>query len=112
MAIDNDTGADKLTEKQKVAHQIIQQAVEGDVQSIYFNGFTNTIGVGDVLVVLQKNGKPVAVLNCSYTVAKTLAIKLGQGISFLEDKTNQKMLTTDQVEQCVSVEKKDDTTGE
>lgn len=59
------------------------------------------MGLGDVMIVLQRNGKPIAVLNASFTVAKSLAIKLGEAINFLEEKTKQRMLTTDQVAQLV-----------
>jgi hypothetical protein len=93
-------------ERSKIGQQIYEDAVKSNVETIYFNGFTTALGNGDITVVLQKNGKPIALLNASYTVAKTLSIKLGELVSFLEDKTNQKMLTTDQVQECVSGEKK------
>src|SRR3989304_6622316 len=85
--------------------KIIEKAVEDNIETIYFNGFTNALGVGDVVILLQKNSKSVAILNTSYTVAKTLAIKLGEMISFLEDKTSQKMLTTDQITKFTTEEK-------
>lgn len=102
MAIDTNKKSAKDYEK------IIEEAISNNVETIYFNGFVNTLGIGDVMLLLQRNGKPVAILNASYTVAKTLAIKLGESISFLESKVNQKMLTTDQIKECVAGEKKDD----
>lgn len=70
-----------------------------DIPNIYFNGFTNTIGLGDIVISIERNGKPVAVLNASYTVAKTLALKLNGLIQNLENTTGNKIMTTDDVEQ-------------
>lgn len=73
---------------------IIEQAINSDVPKIYFNGFGNALGSGDVVIVLQCNNKPVAVLNASYTVTKTLAIKLAELISNLERETGNTIMTT------------------
>lgn len=96
-----------MKKDEQALKKIIEQAVQSDIENVYFNGFTNSIGVGDIIILLQRNGKPVKLLNVSYTVAKTLAIKLLESINFFEDKTNQKMLTTDQVESCFGMGDKD-----
>jgi len=96
-------------EKRKVAAKILQEAAQNNVDTLYFNGFATGLGFGDITIVLQRNQKSVLVLNASYTIAKTLAIKLGELVSFLEEKTNQKMLTTDQVHECVAGEEKSGT---
>lgn len=69
------------------------------VPKIYANGFANAVGQGDTITVLQQNGTPVAVLNLSYTVAKTLALKLGDLIKKLEADTGNTIMTTDE---CMS----------
>ncbi len=75
----------------------VRDAYKTTEQSIYFNGFVNAIGIGDVTIVLERNGKAVAVLNTSYTVAKTLAEKLGGLIKNLEEASGKEIMTTDNV---------------
>ena len=68
-----------------------------DIPRLYFNGFSSTLGTGDVVIVLSRNGEPVAILNASYTLAKTLAEKLGGLIAVLESQTGADIMTTDVV---------------
>jgi hypothetical protein len=72
-------------------------AMKANIPSFYFNGFANSIGTGDVSLVLTLDAKPVLTLNASYTVAKTLAIKLAQIIQILENTTGQSIMTVDQI---------------
>jgi hypothetical protein len=77
----------------------IARSVSGEhVPQIYFNGFVIGLTAGDVTIVLERNGVPVATLNASYTVAKTIAVKLGLTMSDFESKTGRSMLITDEVE--------------
>lgn len=73
-------------------------ALAGNVPQVYFNGFVNALGTADLVAVLERNGQPVAVLNMSYTTAKTLARLLAQTIAQLEERTGRDMLTTQDVE--------------
>lgn len=76
--------------------EIMNSAItDPNVPKIYANGFATGVGNGDTLIVLQQNSRPVAVLNLSFTVAKTLALKLGNVIKGVEDKANTVILTTD-----------------
>ena len=75
----------------------IELAITGECPKIYANGFAAALGIGDVVVSFQKNGQPEAVLNLSFTVAKTLSVKLGQMVSDLERDTGQIIMTTDEV---------------
>lgn len=86
---------------QQDATKRIEQALESGSQEIYFNGFANSLGLGDVLISLERNGKPVAILNTSYTVAKTLAIKLNDLIRTLENNTDTSIMTTDKIASSV-----------
>jgi len=72
-----------------------------EIPHIYFNGFVSTIGPGDVLIVLEQNNKPVATINTSYTVAKTMVAKLNGLINSLEVKTGNKIMTTDHIDQAM-----------
>jgi hypothetical protein len=85
----------------------LRNALESaDVPVFYVNGFVNTMTSGDVLTVLERNGRPVAVLNMSFTVAKTLSVGLGNTIAQLEEKAGQSMLTTQEVGKALEREDK------
>jgi hypothetical protein len=43
----------------------------------------------------------VGVLNLSFTLAKTLALSLGQTVADLEAKTQQQIMTTFEIEQLI-----------
>jgi len=77
--------------------QRITQGIKSEVEKIYFNGFALSIGTGDVIMVLERNQETVAVLNASYTVAKTLSIKLNGIIKKLEGATENTIMTTDHI---------------
>lgn len=59
-----------------------------EVPKVYCNGFVNAVGPGDITTMLLRNDRPVAVLNMSFTVAKTLAEMLGRAIADLEQDAN------------------------
>jgi len=88
-----------MTQRKKpdkdVMDQINEAIKDPNVPKIYSNGFLNAAGQGDTLILLLQNGKPVAVLNLSYTVAKTLALKLGQLIKNTEASAGTTILTTE-----------------
>ncbi|CAN2533045.1 hypothetical+protein [Methylocapsa aurea] len=76
-------------------------AKEAGVPEIYFNGFATAIGLGDIYVVLERNGSPVAAFNASYTVAKTLSASLAKAIAQLEEITGKEMLMTHDLERAL-----------
>jgi len=78
--------------------QLAQAIGMEGIPRIYFNGFAMGIGTGDTIIVLKNGEKPVAILNASYTVAKTLVQKLGAGISTLEEVSGNSIMTTDEVQ--------------
>jgi len=88
--------------KKQSVEERIEAGIKADIPNIYFNGFTNTVGSGDVLIVLESNGKPVATLNTSFTVAKTLVAKLNATLQHLETATKNKIMTTDDVQGALS----------
>ena len=57
----------------QLSQQRMQNALSSDAPRIYLNGFGITATLGDIMILLEANGKPVGVLNMSYTVATTLA---------------------------------------
>ncbi|PZV81480.1 hypothetical protein CLV31_11011 [Algoriphagus aquaeductus] len=91
-----------LTKAQNQAaalNQLINLALESEsIPKIYCNGFTNAVGNSDVMLVLQQNGKPAGVVNMSFTIAKTLSQSLKEIIDSIEQKSNQSIMTTYEVE--------------
>ena len=73
-----------------------------DVPKIYANGFSVGLSNADVIVILQRFGQnPVAVVNLSYTLAKTLAQRLGRLVSEFERVNGeQDILTTDRIDEA------------
>lgn len=92
-----------MTEDQSAITAKEFEALVGvDVPSFYFNGFQNGAGNSDVTSVLQKNGRPVCVLNMSFTTAKTLSVLLGQLIAQIEAETGQEIMTTHRIGAAMS----------
>ena len=96
--------------KKELSYQArIEQALDNaEIPKLHFNGFVNSMGVGDVLMVLENNRKPVATLNASYTVIKTFANSLNRLIENLESKSERMIMTTNEVEKYMSEDKKNE----
>jgi hypothetical protein len=75
----------------------IDATLKSGVPKLYFNGFSIALTSGDITTSLELNGVPVALLSMSYTVAKTLSVKLGNVIATFEAASGREMLTTDEV---------------
>ncbi len=86
-----------------------KKALDTDIPQIYSNGFSIFLGTGDVNILLSKMGHNVATISFSFTLAKTLAEKLGGAIKTLENKTGNTIMTTDDIEKSLTPDKKDDT---
>ena len=80
-------------------NELVEIAIDDkDIPHIYCNGFTNVLGGGDIMLVLQQNQRPQATINLSFSLAKTLSVKLGQMIKLLENKTGNRIMTTDEIQ--------------
>lgn len=78
----------------------VKEALESEeVMKIYANGFANFFTNSDIGIVFTRNNKPIALLNVSLTLAKTLVEKLGQMIHDFEKNTDIKILTTKDIEE-------------
>ena len=67
-------------------------------KSLYFNGFGIAVGLGDIPITISRNGIPVLTLNCSYSVAKTLAVALSECIANFEKAAKHDIMTVQQVQ--------------
>ena len=74
-----------------------------EIPKLYANSFSVALTNADIIIVLQRFGqRPVAVVNMSYTLAKTLAQRLGALVSKFEmDIARQNILTTDRIDEAV-----------
>ncbi len=94
------TNTNKESEKDEQLQNLVQKALlEDGVPNIYTNGFINGLGLGDAYLVLQTNGKTVAVVNMSLATLKTLARSLAIMVQETEDKLKQEILTINQFQE-------------
>jgi hypothetical protein len=87
------------TPPQAIIDQVKLAINDDSLPQIYFNGFSIATTSGDAILVLKLNEKPIAVLNTSYTLAKTLLVKMGGVLTKYESSTQETILTTDEVQE-------------
>jgi len=75
-----------------------------ELPKTYANGFQVVMSNSDVSLLLIQNNVPVAVVNMSYTVAKTLSKKVGELIEKLETRSGQPIMTTDDIHKYLKEE--------
>ena len=91
-----------ISQKDQLNSTVTSILRSGDISHLYANGFITALGNGDVVLILQRNAAPVAVINLSYTVAKTLVQKLGQIIEDFEKNAEHKIMTTEVVDKALA----------
>lgn len=69
------------------------------IVKLYANGFSIVMSNSDVSILLTHNNAPAAVLNLSYTTAKSLFEKVSESIKVLEKKSGQPIMTSDDIGQ-------------
>lgn len=80
--------------------QVLQAAVaDTSIPRTYANGFALGLTNADITIVLQRNGQPVTVLNLSYTLAKTLAQRVGRLVAELEERIGNPLVTTEKIDE-------------
>ena len=65
------------------------------VQQIYINGFQIGLSNADFSFLGLLDNQPNVKINLSYTVAKTLVVKMSEMVSKLEKSTGREIMTTD-----------------
>jgi len=73
-----------MPQKTPTLAERIKTAQDADVPNIYFNASVHSLSATDVMLVLEKDGKPVAVLNTSWIQAKSLVKSLNDLLQRLE----------------------------
>jgi hypothetical protein len=79
---------------------IINPALEVNLPKIYFNGFKAGAGNADVVTILELNGRPIAILNSSFTLTKTLAQQLTTLVESIEKDSGNPIMTTSVVDEA------------
>jgi hypothetical protein len=68
----------------------------------YFNGYAVAWSPTDITIILLLNNQPIATLQTSPTIAKTLTKVMEGLIQDYENRTGQKVLTLDEVTSALS----------
>lgn len=91
-----------MEEKNQHAMERIKRGMESTTAPhLYLNSFTICLGLGDIVLVLEKNNQVEATLNISFTLAKSLVEKLNGTIQQLELKTGNKIMSVDTIEKAL-----------
>ena len=72
---------------------VFSDAYAADVPELYFNGFANILSTVDIATVLQRNGRPVAVLNMAVPIAKAYANYLLELVAANDEAAGQSLGT-------------------
>jgi hypothetical protein len=99
---------DKATPTDETAAEQLQRIVEAafaEMPNLYTNGFVNGLGLTDCYLVLQVNGRSLAVVNMSVSVAKTLGQSLLAMVESYEQQSGQTVATLDELQQRSQEEK-------
>ncbi|MDP2644200.1 MAG: hypothetical protein Q8P24_04625 [Desulfobacterales bacterium] len=85
-------------EQPDIRLQIESAINDPELPKVYSNSFSCALGFGDTVILFKNGSKPVALLNMSFTTAKTLAIKIQDLIARLENTSGNKIMTTGEIE--------------
>jgi hypothetical protein len=94
--------AQKTTQPDEAPADQLQRIVEAafaEVPNLYTNGFVNGLGLTDSYLVLQANGRSLAVVNMSVSVAKTLGQSLLAMVESYEQQSGQTVATIDELQE-------------
>lgn len=83
----------------------VEAANRAEIPHLYFSGFMCSLSNADVILVGERAGVPVATVNLSFTIAKTLAASLANVVSTLEEKMGREIMTTHDIDKRMSEDK-------
>jgi hypothetical protein len=96
-------GAKNMTEKSE-PDDVLRAAKASGVPEIYTNGSALGLGSSDIVVVLERNNDPVAIVNMSFTSAKSLVVALGSMIAQIEERSHRPIMTSGEIDGFFSEE--------
>jgi len=97
------SGPKVIESKEKKDDLFLEAIKDPNIPKVYANGFMNALGNGDSTLVFQWNGNPVLVLNMSFTLSKTLALKLGNMIGDIEKGSGNTIMITDEIARALKL---------
>lgn len=74
------------------------------VPQYYCNGFGIGLGTADVTLLLHHNNRPIAHVSLSFTVAKTIGIKLMEAITRLEQQSGHEIMTIEDTSKFLNLQ--------
>jgi hypothetical protein len=84
---------------QEAARQKFEKVMnDPNVPQIYVNNLQSGYNNTDFILLLESNGRPSAVLNMSYTLAKTLVETIGNNITDLEAKLGHSIRSMEEMD--------------
>jgi hypothetical protein len=96
----------KATPEQIHFDRIAKAVANDELPHFYANGFSNAMTNTDIVVVFERATNPVATVNLSYILAKTLAQRLGALVTELETRLNIEIPTTSDIDAALAMEQK------
>ena len=96
------TPAAGLTVPDNIRALVESAGQTASIPHFYFNGMILAQGTADMTLILQLNNQPVAALNCSFTIAKTLAKGLDKAVNNLETVAGREIMTVDDIARSFS----------
>lgn len=76
-----------------------------EIPNFYANGFMCALGTSDIAILLKLSENPIAVINLSYTAAKSLSNHLQKLVSHLENKTDHTIMTIEETKELLTQNK-------
>jgi len=87
------TAVPQQEEQRRQIEQLIQGALLGPVPKLYINGFGFAQTPADLAMIMTAHNQAIAVVNMSYTVAKSLMVDLKTIIEKFEVATGERIKT-------------------
>lgn len=79
--------------------QTIVESAFAETPLLYTNGFVNGVGLTDAYLILQANGRSIATVNMSLSLAKTLGQSLLAMVQSVEEESGEVIATLEELQQ-------------
>jgi hypothetical protein len=82
----------------------LREAKAAGAPEHYTNGCAMGVGSSDIVILFERNNDPVAILNLSFTAAKSLSVGLGLMIAQIEERSHREIMTSQFIDGLFSEE--------
>jgi predicted ThiF/HesA family dinucleotide-utilizing enzyme len=87
-----------MKDKPPSVAEALRAAKQGGAPEHYTNGCTLGLGSSDIVILLERNNDPVAIVNLSFTSAKSLAVGIGALIAQIEERAQREIMTSNDID--------------